>query len=182
MRGVLMTAIALAATHASDLRADAWDKLYGQWVGNGEVNGMPAQVVFQFFNTLDGRGRQLRFENIMTARDGTESYFRADAYYTCDDGARTCRGHWYDSRGVVLPLTVATRDDRLIVDWGDERTERGRTTYLVTPDCGLKVTDEVLAKDGTWKVFGRTTSRSSDGGASYEFRTAVCAAPPPTSP
>jgi hypothetical protein len=178
MRGALLALIALPGMHAGDLRADAWDKLYGQWVGHGEVNGMRAEVVFQFFNTLDGRGRQLRFENTMTAKDGSHSYFRADAYYMCDDRARNCRGHWYDSRGVVLPLTVATRDDRIIVNWGGEATERGRTTYLSTPDCCLKVIDEVRTKDGTWKVFGRTTSRPSDGGASYEFDTAACSASP----
>ncbi len=129
MRGVLVAVMALAGAHPGNLRADAWDKLYGQWVGNGEVNGMPARVVFQFFNTLDGRGRQLRFENTMTAKDGTESSFRADAYYMCDDRARTCRGHWYDSRGIVLPLTVATRDDRDHRRLG-RRSDRTRTDDL----------------------------------------------------
>jgi hypothetical protein len=176
MRGVLLVGIVLTSTYAAELRADAWDRLYGQWAGHGEVNGMQAEVVFQFSRTLDGRGRQLRFENTMTGNDGAKSIFRADAYYMCDDAARTCKGHWYDSRGVMLPVTVATQDDRLVVDWGDEATERGRTTYLVTPDCHLKVTDEVQGKDETLRVFGRTVSRHS-GEAEHELNAYGCVAP-----
>ena len=149
-------------------QADAWDQLYGRWVGTGEVNGMASEVVLQFTAAAGGRGRQLRFENVMTGKDGAKVHFRADAMYLCDEADRTCRGHWYDSRGVILPLTVATHADRIVVDWGDATTERGRTVYLVTPDRRLEVTDEVVGTDGRWKVFGRTSSRVSDGAQGVE--------------
>ncbi len=155
MRTLVLALLALAAGGA---RADAWDALYGRWSGTGEVNGMAAAMELEFRKTLDGQGRHLSFANRMTAKDGQEWMFRAEALYLCD-AAGACRGHWYDSRGMVLPLVVASHDDRVVVDWGDAATERGRTTYRVTADRRLEVMDEVLAKDGSWKVFGRTTSR-----------------------
>ena len=63
---------------------------------------------------------------------------------------------------MVLPLSVVSHDDRVVVDWGDGATERGRTTYLATPDCRLEITDEVLVTNGGWKVFGVTTARLLD--------------------
>jgi hypothetical protein len=126
---------------------------------------MAAVVEFEFRETLDGRGRHLSFVNRMTTKDGKEWMFRAEAFHLCDE-AGVCRGHWYDSRGMVLPLSVVSHDDRVVVDWGDGPTERGRTTYLATLDCRLEVTDEVLATDGGWKVFGVTTSRRFEAGPS----------------
>jgi hypothetical protein len=163
---LLALALALAAGRA---HADAWESLHGRWTGAGEVNGMAAEVEFEFRETLDGYGRHLTFANRMTAKDGTERVFRAEALYLCNE-AGVCRGHWYDSRGVVLPLAGVTHADRIVVDWGDTTTERGRTTYLVTPDRRLEVTDEVLGKDGRWKVFGRTTSRPAHPNTSTPFQ------------
>ena len=166
MRAAFLPALALAAGGA---HADAWESLHGRWTGAGEVSGMAAEVELEFRETLDGHGRHLTFANWMTAKDGKEWMFRAEALYLCDE-AGVCRGHWYDSRGVVLPLAGVTHADRIVVDWGDTTTERGRTTYLVTPDRRLEVTDEVLGKDGRWRVFGRTTSRPVHRNTSTPFQ------------
>lgn len=166
MRAAFLLTLALAACGA---HADAWESLYGRWAGAGEVSGMTAEIELEFRETLDGQGRHLAFANRMTAKDGKEWMFRAEALYLCDE-AGVCRGHWYDSRGVVLPLGVVTQPDKIIVDWGDATTERGRTTYFVTPDRRLEVTDEVLSKDGHWKVFGRTASRPARPNTSTPFR------------
>jgi hypothetical protein len=48
----------------------------------------------------------------------------------------------------------------LVVTWGDGDTERGRTTYRLEGD-GIAITDEVVGKDGAWKVFGETTASRS---------------------
>jgi len=153
-------AILALVLSAGGAKADAWDQLYGRWTGTGEVNGMAAEVELEFHRTLDGHGRHLRFANRMiAAKDGKEWLFRAEALYLCDESG-DCRGHWYDSRGAVLPLVVASHDDRVVVEWGDMTTERGRTTYRVTEGSSLEITDEVLSKDGGWKVFGRTIARS----------------------
>jgi hypothetical protein len=150
-RVLLLAVLALAAGVA---HADAWGRLYGSWSGRGTVSGMAAEVELEFRRTLDGLGRHLRFENRMTAEDGKLWVFRAEALYLCD-ATGACRGHWYDSRGMVLPLTVVSHDDRIVVDWGDATTERGRTSYRLAADGRLEITDDVLGKDGEWRPFGR---------------------------
>ena len=56
----------------------------------------------------------------------------------------------------MLPLTAAARADRLVVDWGDAATERGRTTYALQKGGSLAITDEVRDADGGWRRFGQT--------------------------
>lgn len=149
---LLFSGHASAQTSADDL----WKKLTGRWQGSGEVSGMSASIELQFRPAFGGRGYHLTFDNRMRGKDDKVWPFAAEALYLCDaQGA--CRGHWYDSRGMVLPLKANTASDRLVVEWGDADTERGRTTYRVDGD-GIAITDEVLSKDGVWKVFGQTTA------------------------
>lgn len=56
--------------------------------------------------------------------------------------------------GRFLRLTM---DNRMTgtIQWGTEAVERGRSHYRLSADA-LEVTDEVLTKEGTWQVFGRT--------------------------
>lgn len=162
MRGRAISMIAVVGLHASAVRADAWDRMYGTWSGRGTMSRMAADVELEFRRTLDGQGRHLRFENRMTAEDGKVWLFSAEALYVCDDTG-ACRGHWYDSRGMVLPLTVVSHDDRVVVDWGDEATERGRTTYRLAGDGRLEITDEVVDKSGAWRQFGRIEAERQAG-------------------
>lgn len=151
-------AILLAASpvHASEqVKADTWQALVGEWRGEGEVRGMAAAVRLRFEATLDGRGRRLSFENAMTGKDGRSWRFLAEALYLCD-AAGACKGQWQDSRGMILPLSTQSQPDRVIVEWGEAATERGRTTYHLADDGSLHMTDEVLGKDGAWKTFGQT--------------------------
>lgn len=136
--------------------ADVWQALTGRWQGSGEVSGMAATIALQFRQAFGGRGYHLDFENRMRGKDEKTWQFAAEALYRCD-AAGACRGHWYDSRGMVLPLSATAGDDRLVVEWGDASTERGRTTYRLDEDT-LRITDEVLGKDGAWKVFGTTSA------------------------
>lgn len=135
---------------------DVWQSLIGRWQGSGEVSGMAATIALQFRPAFGGRGYHLDFENRMRGKDEKTWQFAAEALYRCD-AAGACRGHWYDSRGMVLPLNATAQSDRLVVEWGDESTERGRTTYRLDEDT-LRITDEVLGKDGAWKVFGTTSA------------------------
>lgn len=146
---------------AGSAHAGIWETLAGRWTGSGEVRGMPAAIELEFRPALDGRGHHLRFLNRMTMPDGKAWAFRAEAFYLCDQTG-VCRGHWYDSRGMTLPLTARSRDGSLVVEWGDEASERGRTTYRKN-DGKLAITDEVQGKDGDWKVFGETTSTRARG-------------------
>jgi hypothetical protein len=140
--------------------AEVWQALSGRWQGNGEVSGMRATIALRFRPAFGGRGYHLDFENRMRGKDDKALVFAAEALYRCDvDG--TCRGHWYDSRGMILPLSATTEDDRLVVNWGDASTERGRTSYRLD-DGTLRITDEVLGKDGAWRVFGTTTAERAE--------------------
>ncbi|MFT3805870.1 hypothetical protein [Arenimonas sp.] len=156
-----MLAVSIAPTVAAnsvDAPPDPWRALFGEWQGKGEVRGMSADVRLRFEATLDGQGRRLSFHNTMTDMHGKAWLFLAEAIYLCaPDG--NCRGQWQDSRGMVLPLSTRSQADRVIVDWGDADSERGRTTYRVMPDGSLEIEDEVLDKSGAWKVFGRTKAR-----------------------
>lgn len=154
MRAVIMGLLVLACGTA---RADIWESLAGRWTGTGEVSGMAANIELEFRDALDGRGRHLAFFNRMRAADGKEWPFRAEAFYLCDKNG-ACSGHWYDTRGMTLPLKTSSREDRLVVEWGDDGAERGRTTYRIDPDGKLRITDEVRGKDGVWKVFGDTVA------------------------
>ena len=154
-------ALALLALSTGAAHADAWDRLYGRWTGRGEVSGMAAEVELEFRRTLDGQGRHLSFANRMTGNDAAVWMFRAEALYLCDS-AGACRGHWYDNRGIVLPLAVVTHEDRVVVDWGDDATERGRTTYRLAADTRLEIIDEVIDKDGTSRIFGRVDAARID--------------------
>lgn len=142
-------------------RAQVWERLAGRWQGTGEVGGMAATPVLAFAPALGGRAHRLSFDNRMRGADGRERPFAAEAVYLCEGAA--CRGHWYDTRGAILPLATREEADALVVDWGDAGKERGRTTYRLQDDGVLDVTDEVLGQDGRWKVFGRSRlTRAAD--------------------
>jgi hypothetical protein len=66
------------------------------------------------------------------------------------------RGTWIDSRGVVLPVVVTVGGDSLTSDWGDDRTEMGRTVYRLVDAGTLEVVDAVRQPDGQYREFGRS--------------------------
>ncbi len=134
--------------------AGVWESLHGRWSGGGQVSGMAASVELEFRPALEGRAHHLAFHNRMRMPDASVWPFRAEAFYLCD-AEGICRGHWYDSRGTILPVVATSADDRLVVEWGGEGTERGRTTYRLTED-GLEIVDEVQGPDGSMRPFGRT--------------------------
>ena len=139
--------------------ATVWDRLAGHWQGTGDVSGMQATLALSFAPVLEGRAYRLSFSNRMRAADGREWPFAAEATYLCHVDT-SCRGHWYDTRGMILSLAATAQADALAVEWGDATTERGRTTYRLDADT-LHVTDEVLDKEGQWKVFGRSRLQRS---------------------
>jgi hypothetical protein len=151
------TLLVLAAITAP-AQADVWEGLHGSWRGKGTVRGMAAAIELEFRPALGGRAHHLGFINRMRGDDGKEWVFEAEATYLCASDS-TCRGHWYDSRGAILPLTTRIDAEALLVEWGDATTEQGRTRYAPQPDTSLVITDEVMDKSGNWKIFGTTTAR-----------------------
>lgn len=152
---LVLLATAAAAT-ADEARARGFfAALAGEWRGDGEVLGMASTQHARWEPALDSAFFRFVFDNHMTAADGKQSRFRAEAFYRVGkDGAVT--GTWLDSRGMTLPLTGAVDDSgALVMQWGSAESEQGRSTYRLDGDA-LEVFDEVLSPEGDWRVFGHT--------------------------
>ena len=132
-----------------------FEQLAGHWQGTGEVRGMPSNQLMHWEAVLDGRFLRLSFDNRMSAPDGTEWRFQAEAYYRIQaDG--TIAGTWFDSRGTSFPLTGSVDESAaMTILWGTAETERGRSSYRISSG-DLEITDEVLDQNGEWRIFGRT--------------------------
>lgn len=92
-----------------------WDRLAGHWQGTGDVSGMRATLALSFAPVLEGKAYRLSFSSRMRAADGREWPFAAEATYLCHVDA-PCRGHWYDTRGMILPLAATAQADALAVE------------------------------------------------------------------
>lgn len=129
-------------------------KLAGGWRGMGILSGMSADMRMNWEPVLDGQFQRLTLDNRMSGEDGKSWHFKAQAFYRIGkDGGIT--GTWFDSRGISQPLTGAIESDTLLISWGTEATESGRSSYRLSSGS-LDVVDEVLTKDGEWRIFGRT--------------------------
>ncbi len=137
-------------------------ELAGSWEGTGEVLGMASVQQARWEPALDAAFFRFVFDNRMTAADGKQSRFRAEAFYrVAQDGSVT--GTWLDSRGITQPLAGGQDETgALVILWGTEETERGRSTYRLVDDA-LEITDEVVGEDGNWRVFGQTRLTRNPG-------------------
>ena len=146
--------IAITALASMPVNADVFEQLAGQWRGGGEVRGMQSEQLMRWGPVLDGSFTRLEFDNTMRGEDDSEYRFQAHAYYLAGEGG-AITGTWLDSRGMTLPLTGQACEASLDIEWGSATTERGRSAYRIEGDR-LEVVDEVLQKDGRWRVFGRS--------------------------
>ena len=145
---------AVAAEESPGTRA--LTALVGDWQGEGTTSDMPSKQRLHWESILDGKFVRLTLDNRMTTPDGKEWHFQAQAFYRVQpDGSIT--GTWFDSRGLTFPLNGRADDSGVLtIDWGSDDTERGLSRYRIA-DGKLEVTDEVQDKDGTIRVFGRST-------------------------
>lgn len=136
--------------------------LAGEWQGKGETLGMASVQQARWEPALGAAFFRFAFDNRMTAADGRETRFRAEAFYRVDkDG--TVTGTWLDSRGVTQQIAGGLDESgALVIQWGSEETERGRSTYRLVEDA-LEITDEVVGEDGNWRVFGQTRLTRNPG-------------------
>lgn len=158
----LLFAISLAAGADEARTRGFFAALAGDWQGTGETLGMTSTQRARWEPALGAAFFRFVFDNRMTAADGKETRFRAEAFYRVGrDGAVT--GTWLDSRGVTQPLAGGQDETgALVILWGTEETERGRSTYRLVDDA-LEITDEVVGEDGNWRVFGQTRLTRNPG-------------------
>ena len=107
---------------------------------------------------LGGQFLRLTFRNEMpTATFEGHAYYRAMGDPSTPLGATgRYRGMWFDNSGMFRPLDARRDGDALIAKWGTPETEEGETTYRLTSDARMEITDRVKSKDGTWRDFGRS--------------------------
>jgi hypothetical protein len=153
---LLLSILTIPAAFAAENTAkDFFARLAGDWQGAGEVRGMASAQKMGWEPVLDGKFLRLSFDNRMTGDDGKAWRFSAQAFYRIQDDG-TIAGTWFDSRGVSFPLSGSIdAGDTLMILWGTDDSERGRTRYRLTA-TGLDVTDEVMTKEGGWRTFGRS--------------------------
>ncbi|MCG8433320.1 MAG: DUF1579 domain-containing protein [Gammaproteobacteria bacterium] len=136
-------------THAAD--RSFLDLLSGNWQGDGELLGQEAAATLRFERILGGNFLRQEYRNDRHQAEGKISFSAVAIYKVNKDGSLI--GHWYDSRGVVLPLSGKTSANRLEVEWGTLEIEQGRTVYEISEDGELRVTDYVL-REGAYQQFG----------------------------
>lgn len=131
--------------------------LHGRWTGTGMVQGAPSEAMLEVAPALGGRFVELRY--VFTTGGERPVRFEGRGFYRHE--AERWRGQWFESTGMTRPLSGEVAGTRLTTEWGEEATERGRTTYRLEDGDTLRVTDEVLRLDGQWQVFASHSFRRS---------------------
>lgn len=115
------------------------EEIRGSWEGSGQLFGQEAVFSMTWERLLGGHFLSLAFGNRFTDRSGVERTLEARAYYNLN----TRQGYWFDSRGSILPLLFGIEGKTMTVFWGEEATEKGKTTYTLHP-FGVQVEDFVF--------------------------------------
>ena len=100
------------------------------------------------------------FRSADTEKEGAGSWqtvIEATALYRPGEDSS---GHWFDSRGTVLPLKFKATGSQLTVFWGDEETEQGRTVYRLVSANRIEVEDTVKRPAGFESFATAVYSRS----------------------
>jgi hypothetical protein len=152
----LLLGAAAGPVRAQEVSADMPAALAGRWEGAGTILGQPARVTLEWVPVLDDRFARLTWVSHIGPQAAGRR-FEGHAYYQATgDGFRAT---WFDSSGMVRPITATRTADTIVARWGTADTEQGETTYRVTGRGELLVVDRVLGTDGAWREFGRSTLR-----------------------
>lgn len=142
-------ALAAIVLLAAAPQSSTLDWLSGSWNGTGTVHGAPSTATLEVAPALGSKFVELRYRFTTTgARPFT---FEGRGFYRPD--AAGWHGQWFDSTGATRPISGTVAGYTLTSEWGDAASERGRSTYRRESMDRLDVTDEVLRKDGKWRVF-----------------------------
>jgi|GEM_PF-1479977 len=126
--------------------------ILGSWQGNGTLFEQKATFNMKWENALNAKFIKLSFENSFKDNSGVERGMKASAYYNLKQNI----GYWFDSRGTMLPLKLEINEQSMVVLWGNELTETGKTIYTIIDKEHLWVQDFVY-KDDSYLLFGEAT-------------------------
>lgn len=146
---ILLFLLAVTGIHAQE-DTTFKEGIMGPWEGKGTLFGTDATFKMHWETALNDKFLRLSFQNAFVDKSGTQRVMKANAYYNL--GKK--EGYWFDSRGLMLPLTLEPDVQSLIVLWGDESSERGKTIYTLLDKERLSVEDYVF-KDNAYVPFGK---------------------------
>ena len=155
----LLALLCLLSAPAAAQRAEpsgALDWLLGSWKGGGTHSGRRSEARLQARPALGGRFVELTYRLKVGAPKPFA--FEGRAFYRPVDGGGW-KADWFDSRGLVLPVSASVEGSSLTADWGTIGTEQGRTIYRLLADGRLEVVDAVVGPDGARREFARQLFR-----------------------
>jgi hypothetical protein len=153
---VLSITALLSFTHPLEASSnDAFlNRLQGSWQGEGKAMGAAARLQLKWEWVLGGKFLRLSLKNEMQRAAGETQAFEGHAYYRLASPGK-CEGKWFDSRGESFPISCNVEGEALTSLWGTPEQEQGKSVYRFLEAGKLEVVDSVMAKNGTWKEFGR---------------------------
>lgn len=131
------------------------------WTGEGILMGKEATFSMNWNSVLDNKFIKLEFENKRKSLDNEDVIFRATAYYKIV-GDSTVVGHWFDNRGVTFSLKGTVKEDELIILWGNEETEIGKTFYHYNDDSNKITVEDYIMNEGRYAKFGSAFYNAKD--------------------
>jgi hypothetical protein len=134
------------------------DWLHGEWRGEGTLQGRPGKVSLSVGPVLDQSATALSYA-VEIAKTDTAPAFRFEGrgtYRVAADGK--VMGQWSDSFGNFHPLSGKVSGQKLIVTWGEPRTEVGQSSYELDAAGQLRTGDWVLTS-GALKPFAEARYR-----------------------
>ena len=149
---VLLFLLSIVGSLQAQSNQDFANTILGNWIGNGTLFQQKATFNMTWKNDLNDKFIKLSFENKFYDNSGVERVMKASAYYNLKQN----KGYWFDTRGMMLPLELEISEQSMVVLWGNELTEKGKTIYSIIDKKHLKVQDFVF-KDNSYLLFGEAT-------------------------
>jgi hypothetical protein len=131
---------------------------HGEWEGDAIFLGRPAKVRLLVRPALDGTATALAYTADVAA-EGTRPAVHLESqgtYRVKADGSVS--GQWADSFGNFHALAGRAKSGELRVTWGDARSEVGHSSYVLSTDGVLTVTDSAFTQ-GAVRVFASAKYR-----------------------
>jgi dienelactone hydrolase len=123
-------------------------RLVGSWKGSGSWQGQQVSATLVLEPVLGSSFTRLAY------RVSGDVGFEGTAYYRRGKDGKP-EASWFDSDGSAFTISGSESADALTAEWGPEGKNLGRTTYRLLDVGRLEVVDEIKARDGNYREFGR---------------------------
>ena len=131
------------------------------WTGNGVLMGKEATFTMDWYRVLDNNFIKLEFQNTRKSVNNEDIIFRATAFYKIVNDTMVV-GNWFDNRGMTFPLKGSIKKNELIIFWGNDETEMGKTIYHYINDNNEITVEDFVMNNGKYLKFGNATYNIKD--------------------